>query len=102
MNSTVLQRFLGDSGGNLTTIFALTLLPVLGLIGITVDYTQSSTRKATLDTIADSASLAAVTPAMLAQTDQASINVATTLFNSQVSAGSRLAGNGRRFQHPID
>jgi Flp pilus assembly protein TadG len=86
MNPTVLQWFLGDSGGNLTTMFALTLLPVLGLIGITVDYTQSSTRKATLDTIADSASLAAVTPAMLASTDQASINVATTLFNSQVSA----------------
>ena len=63
MNLTVLQRFLGDSGGNLTTMFALTLLPVLGLIGITVDYTQSSTRKATLDSIADSASLAAVTPA---------------------------------------
>src|SRR5580700_12332244 len=79
-------HFLLDEGGNLTTMFALTLLPVLGLIGITVDYTQSSTRKATLDSIADSASLAAVTPALLAQTDQASINVATTLFNSQVSA----------------
>jgi Flp pilus assembly protein TadG len=86
MNPTVLQQFLRDSGGNLTTMFALTLLPVLGLIGITVDYTQSSTRKATLDSIADSASLAAVTPAMLASTDQASIDVATTLFNSQVSA----------------
>ena len=86
MNPTVLQRFLGDNGGNLSTMFALTLLPVLGLIGITVDYTQSSTRKATLDSIADSASLAAVTPAMLASTDQASIDVATTLFNSQVSA----------------
>src|SRR5580700_8656158 len=79
-------HFLLDEGGNLTTMFALTLLPVLGLIGITVDYTQSSTRKATLDSIADSASLAAVTPAMLASTDQASIDVATTLFNSQVSA----------------
>jgi Flp pilus assembly protein TadG len=86
MNPTVRQQFLRDSGGNLTTMFALTLLPVLGLIGITVDYTQSSTRKATLDSIADSASLAAVTPAMLASTDQASIDVATTLFNSQVSA----------------
>jgi Flp pilus assembly protein TadG len=86
MNLTVLKRCLRDDGGNLTPMFALALLPVLGLIGMTVDYTQSSTRKATLDTIADSASLAAVTPAMLASTDQASIDVATTLFNSQVSA----------------
>ncbi len=45
MNHTALQRFLRDSGGNLTPMFALTLLPVVGLIGITVDYTQSSTRK---------------------------------------------------------
>src|SRR5271165_2019227 len=86
MTIEALRRLARDEDGNLTPMFALTLLPVLGLIGITVDYTQSSTRKATLDTIADSASLAAVTPAMLASTDQASINVATTLFNSQVSA----------------
>jgi Flp pilus assembly protein TadG len=64
-------------------MFALTLLPILGLVGITVDYTQSSARKAMLDAIADSAALAAVTPAMLASTDQVSINTATTLFNSQ-------------------
>ena len=83
MNHAALQRFLRDSGGNLAPMFALTLLPVLGLIGITVDYNQSSTRKAALDSIADSASLAAVTPAMLAQTAQASINVATQVFNSQ-------------------
>jgi Flp pilus assembly protein TadG len=86
MINRALRHFLRDDGGNLTTMFALSLLPVLGLIGITVDYTQSSTRKTTLDTIADSASLAAVTPAMLASTDQASVNVATTLFNSQAGA----------------
>jgi Flp pilus assembly protein TadG len=78
-------NFLRDEAGNLTSMFALTLLPVLGLVGITVDYTQSATRKVTLDSIADAASLAAVTPVLLSQTDQASINVATTLFNSQAS-----------------
>src|SRR5271168_2884343 len=85
VNLAALRWFVRDSSGNLTPMFALTLLPILGLVGMTVDYTQSSTRKATLDSIADSASLAAVTPAMLAQADQASINVATTLFNSQAS-----------------
>jgi Flp pilus assembly protein TadG len=60
-----LQRFVHDQDGNLTPMFALTLLPVLGLIGMTVDYSQSSARKVMLDSIADSASLAAVTPAML-------------------------------------
>jgi Flp pilus assembly protein TadG len=79
----VLHRLVREEDGNLTPMFALSLLPVLGLIGITVDYTQTSARKMALDAIADSASLAAVTPAMLASTDQASINVATTVFNAQ-------------------
>jgi hypothetical protein len=43
---------------------------------------QIVTRKATLDSIADAASPAAVTLVLLSQADQASINVATTLFNS--------------------
>jgi Flp pilus assembly protein TadG len=85
MKNAALQRFLRDSGGNLTSMFALTLLPVMGLIGISVDYTQSSTRKAALDGIADSAALSAVTPAMLAKPSQSSIDVATTVFNSQTS-----------------
>jgi Flp pilus assembly protein TadG len=83
MHRSALRRLVRDTGGNITPMFALTLLPVLGLVGITVDYTQSSTRKTMLDTIADAASLAAVTPAMLATTDQVSINTATTVFNSQ-------------------
>jgi Flp pilus assembly protein TadG len=86
-----LQRFVQDQDGNLTPMFALTLLPVLGLVGMTVDYSQSSARKAMLDAVADSASLAAVTPAMLASSDQVSINTATTLFNSQAS---RVKGVG--------
>jgi Flp pilus assembly protein TadG len=85
MNIETLRRLLQDEDGNLAPMFALTLLPVLGLVGITVDYTQSSARKATLDAIADSASLAAVTPAMLASSDQVSINTATTLFDNQVA-----------------
>jgi Flp pilus assembly protein TadG len=85
MNIEALQRLVRDEDANVTPMFALTLLPVLGLVGITVDYSQSSARKMMLDAIADSASLAAVTPSMLASSDQVSINTATTLFNSQAS-----------------
>jgi Flp pilus assembly protein TadG len=86
-----LHRFLRDRKGNLSAMFALTLVPVAGLIGMGVDFTLSAKRKAMLDAIADSASLAAVTPALLAQNDQASINTATALFNSQVT---QVAGIG--------
>jgi Flp pilus assembly protein TadG len=81
-----LRYFLRDREGNLSVIFALTLLPVVGLIGAGVDYTQSSNRKLMLDGFADSAALAAVTPAMLASTDQASVSVATSVFNSQAAS----------------
>jgi Flp pilus assembly protein TadG len=86
-----LQHLVRDQNGGLTPMFALTLVPILGLVGITVDYTQSAARKAMLDTVADAASLAAVTPAMLASTDQTSIDTATTVFNSQAS---RVKGVG--------
>src|SRR6516164_8935243 len=85
MSIEALRRLARDEDGNLTPMFALTLLPVLSLVGITIDYSQSSARKTALDSIADSASLAAVTPAMLASSDQVSINTATTVFNSQAS-----------------
>ena len=84
INRTALQRFVRDGSGNLSPMFALTILPVVGLIGMTVDYSQSSTRKTMLDSIADAAALAGVTPTLLASTDQASIDAATTLFNGQV------------------
>ena len=86
MINRTLHGFLRDDRGNIATMFALTLVPVLGLIGMGVDYTTGSAIKTRLDSIADSASLAAVTPAMLTQTDQASINVAASLFNAQSSA----------------
>jgi Flp pilus assembly protein TadG len=85
MINRMLRCFFCDDTGNLTTMFSLALVPVIGLIGMGVDYTTGSGVKARLDSIADSASLAAVTPALLSQTDQASIDVATTLFNSQVA-----------------
>jgi len=72
-------------------MFALSLVPVISLIGLGVDFTNSSKRKATLDAIADSAVLAAVTPAMLSQNDSASVTAATTFFNAQASS---VAGIG--------
>jgi Flp pilus assembly protein TadG len=91
MTYSRVKQFLHDRAGNLSAMFSLSLIPVVCIIGMAVDFTQSARRKAALDSIADSASLAAVTPAMLAKPDQASVNTATTLFNSQVSS---IAGIG--------
>jgi Flp pilus assembly protein TadG len=90
MNSQALRRFIRDDDGNLVVLFALTLVPIITLIGITVDFSLASKRKTMLDAYADSASLAAVTPAMLSQSDSASVTAATNLFNAQVSSISGI------------
>jgi Flp pilus assembly protein TadG len=90
MNRQALYRFLRDDAGNLSAIFALTLVPVLGLIGVGIDYSTAAKYKATLNSIADSASLSAVTPAMLSQTDTASVSAATSTFNAQTSGLSGI------------
>src|SRR5258708_500225 len=84
MNRQALHRFLSDDGGNFSALFALTLVPVISLVGVGIDYSMSAKHKAMLDAVADSASLAGVTPAMLSQSDSASITTATSLFNAHV------------------
>jgi Flp pilus assembly protein TadG len=90
--NTALFRAAADQSGNIAPLFALSLVAVMGLVGMGVDYTQLANRKATLDTLADSASLAAVTPALLAQNDQASITAATNLFNAQAALVKGISG----------
>jgi Putative Flp pilus-assembly TadE/G-like len=67
-------------------IFAISLIPLIYLTGMGVDYGSAAMREAELNAIADSASLAAVTPAMMAQGDSASVTAATNYFNAQATA----------------
>jgi Flp pilus assembly protein TadG len=80
-----LRQFLRDEKASIITTFTLAVVPVIALVGMGIEYSTGSMLKARLDSMADSASLAAVTPAMLSQPDQASIEAATTLFNGQAS-----------------
>jgi Flp pilus assembly protein TadG len=81
-----LRSFLRSSKGNVAMIFAISLLPLIYLTGMGVDYGSAAMREAQLNAIADSASLAAVTPSMMDQLDSASITAATNYFNAQASA----------------
>jgi Flp pilus assembly protein TadG len=92
MSRQLLHRFFRDTEGNFSTLFALALIPVATLIGMGIDFSMSAKRKSVLDAIADSASLAAVTPAILAQNDAASVTAATNLFNSQASLVTGIGG----------
>ena len=74
-------------------IFAISVVPLIYLTGMGVDYGSAAMREAQLNAIADSASLAAVTPAMMGITnggDAASIAAATNTFNAQVGSISGI------------
>ena len=67
-------------------IFAISLVPLIYLTGMGVDYGSAAMREAQLNAIADSASLAAVTPAMMNQGDSTSVTAATNYFNAQATS----------------
>lgn len=79
-------RFLRSPKGNVAMIFGLSLVPLLYLTGMGVDYGSAAMREAQLNAIADSASLAAVTPSMMAQGDSESITAATNTFDAQATS----------------
>jgi Flp pilus assembly protein TadG/uncharacterized protein YegL len=58
MSSRFIRRFTSDRGGNILPMFALALLPMLGLIGAAVDYSRANSVKAALQASLDSTALA--------------------------------------------
>ena len=81
-------RFAGEKSGNIATIFALSLIPILGFAGMAVDYTRGYQINASINNIADAAALSAVAKQSLspgqstAQQIVTAQNVALKTFNS--------------------
>jgi Flp pilus assembly protein TadG len=80
-----MRRFLRDRSGNVAIIFALSLLPIVFLIGMGMDFTAASQKRALLNAAADAAALAAVTPAMMNQTTAVAQTAAQNIFNAEAS-----------------
>ena len=55
-----LRHFRSASGGNISVMFALSLVPITGAVGAAVDYSQSSSIKAAMQAAADSAALGGI------------------------------------------
>ncbi|MCP3407891.1 TadE/TadG family type IV pilus assembly protein [Bradyrhizobium sp. CCGB01] len=66
----VVLRFARDRKANIAVIFALMTVPIVFLLGMTLDYTQAVRKREQLNAAADAAAIAAVRPAMLTQTDK--------------------------------
>ncbi len=74
-------------GGNVAIIFALSLLPLIGLIGMGADYYRGLSYKSRLDGAADSAALAAISTAKSYINDNSQSETEPNLTNDAVAAG---------------
>lgn len=54
----MLSRFLKDRNGNVAMLFALSIVPIFGAIGLGVDYTRATTARTDIQKAADAAALA--------------------------------------------
>src|ERR1700749_3515494 len=75
-------RFVRDRKANVAVITALTMVPIIFLLGMTLDFTQALCKKEQLEAAADAAAIAAVRPAMLMQSDSVAQATASAICMS--------------------
>jgi Flp pilus assembly protein TadG len=84
-----LSRFARDKRANIAIIFAVSVIPIIFLTGMAIDYTTATSRQTQMNNAADAAALASITPAMMNETDQAKITAKVqTTFNAQAAVVS--------------
>ncbi len=84
-------RLLKDKQANVAMTFALAMIPLVYAVGVGVDYTSAAYREDQLNSYADAAALAAVTPSMMQQNDAASVAAATNTFNAQAQSATGVS-----------
>ena len=80
MPLSLLKRFARDRSANVTLLFGLSLIPMIGVAGLGVDYGIALSAKSKLDNAADTAAIAAV----------ATADRKSTRLNSSHSGESRM------------
>lgn len=85
MIRVLLHLFSHDRKGTVATIFALSLVPMIFLTGMGVDFSSATQKRLQLNAAIDAAALAAVTPAMLTQSTAAATAAAQSIFMAQAS-----------------
>jgi Flp pilus assembly protein TadG len=71
-----------DRRGSSAMIFGLSVIPIVFLTGMALDFTSAAQKRTRLNAAADAAALAAVTPAMMLQPNAAALTAATNMFNA--------------------
>jgi Flp pilus assembly protein TadG len=77
------RQFVRDRSGTMSVVFALSLLPLIFLIGMGMDFTSAAQKRSRLNAAADAAALAGVTPQMMTESDTAAVTAATAMFKAE-------------------
>jgi Flp pilus assembly protein TadG len=79
------RQFVRDRSGTMSVVFALSLLPLIFLIGMGMDFTSAAQKRSRLNAAADAAALAGVTPQMMTESDTAAVTAATAMFKAEAA-----------------
>jgi len=85
-----LGRFARDRRGNTAMVFALSLIPIIFLTGLSLDFSAAAQKRIQLNAAADSAALAMVTPTAMNETCAQAQTTAQNIFMGQASQVSGL------------
>jgi Flp pilus assembly protein TadG len=81
----IIARFSREQTGNVAIIFGLSLVPMVFLVGMALDFSSAMQKRTRLNAAADAAALAAVTPANMSQSTQAVTTAAQNMFMAEAS-----------------
>ena len=76
------KSFIKNKRGNVAIMFGFMAVPIIFVTGMTIDYSVAARVHTKLNAAADSAALAAVTPAMMAQSDSVAVTAAKNMFTA--------------------
>ena len=93
MIHAIFRKFVQDRRANVAMMFGLMVVPMIFIVGMGIDYGTAARLKSKMNAAADAAVLAAVTPAMMTQSDANSSTAATNMFNALVAGLPRLIYN---------
>jgi Flp pilus assembly protein TadG len=92
MRCNLMRRLIGDRNGNVAIIFGLSLIPIMFLTGMAMDFSSAISKRVRLNAAADAAALAAVTPAMMGQTATNAQTAAQNIFNGTAAGVPGTSG----------
>ena len=95
-----MQSFLKNQRGNLTLFTALTLVPLIGAAGMSIDYARLVKERTLLNSITDAAVLAAVSSAEQADAD--GLSTADVVDAARAAALKSWESNGVRFETEVE